>query len=185
MIQIVGMHRLFLPTFVCVALAGCDSRTPSANAKVPVVTLAVTSDAFGEGQAIPGRFTCDGAGQSPPLRWSEAPASTKSFAIVVTDPDAPGGLFRHWGAFGIPAATRSIGRGQVIGSEAVNDFGKPGYGGPCPPKGEGWHRYRFNILALDVEQLGLSSAATVGDLESAAQRHLVGRGELTATYERR
>ena len=121
--------------------------------------LDVTSAAIQDGAPIPARYTCDGDGQSPPLSWGEPPAGTKSFALVVDDPDAPSGSFRHWGVYDIPASTRSLGAGQSIGGQAVNGFGKSGYGGPCPPKGHGPHHYRFKLYALDIARLGLSSDA--------------------------
>ena len=149
---------------------------------VTLAKLDLTSTAFQEGQAIPAQFSCDGANQPPPLAWGEPPAGTKSFALVMDDPDAPGGTFRHWGAYNIPASARS-----VTGSyaEAVNDFGKPGYGGPCPPKGHGPHHYRFKLFALDADRLDLGGDAKVADVEQNAERHAVGRGELTGLYERR
>lgn len=149
---------------------------------VTLAKLDLTSTAFQEGQAIPAQFSCDGANQPPPLAWGEPPAGTKSFALVMDDPDAPGGTFRHWGAYNIPASARS-----VTGSyaEAVNDFGKPGYGGPCPPKGHGPHHYRFKLFALDADRLDLDGDAKVADVEQNAERHAVGRGELTGLYERR
>lgn len=147
--------------------------------------LSLTSNAFANGQPIPTQFTCDGPGQSPPLTWGEPPAGTKSFALIVDDPDAPSGLFRHWGAFDIPPSTRSIGQGQLIGSQATNGFGKSGYGSPCPPKGNGPHHYHFKLYALDAEKLGLAASAKVEQVESEAQKHAIGRGELVGTYERR
>lgn len=147
--------------------------------------LSLTSDAFQEGQPIPTQYTCDGADQSPPLRWGEPPQGTKSFALVVDDPDAPSGTYRHWGAYDIPAATRAIAAGQKIGSEAANDFGKPGYGGPCPPKGHGPHHYHFKLFALDADRLDVTADPKVTDVESAASRHAIGRAELIGTYERK
>lgn len=147
--------------------------------------LELTSEAFRDGQAIPQQYSCDGADQSPPLRWGEPPPGTKSFALVVDDPDAPGGTFRHWGAYDIPADARSLNAGQAAGAQAVNDFGKTGYGGPCPPKGHGVHHYHFKLLALSVDRLGLDADAKVADVENAARRHAIGEGELIGTYERR
>ena len=146
--------------------------------------LSLTSDTFQNGGAIPARFTCDGENRSPALSWGEPPPETKSFALVVDDPDAPSGTFHHWGAFDIPATTRSIGGGQAVGSPAVNDFGKPGYGGPCPPKGHGLHHYHFKLFALGVDRLRLWANAKVADVERAANQHAIGRGELIGTYER-
>ncbi len=147
--------------------------------------LSLTSSAFQDGQPIPAEFTCDGANRSPDLIWGEPPPGTKSFALVVDDPDAPGGLFQHWGAYDIPAITRSIAAGQSVGSQAVNDFGKPGYGGPCPPPGHGLHHYYFKLYALDVDRLGLPPNAKVAEVEAAAKPRAIGQGELIGTYERK
>ena len=150
-----------------------------------ITKLKLTSEAFQQGKPIPVQYTCDGAGQPPALHWDEPPAGTKSFALVIDDPDAPSGTFRHWGVFDIPASTRSLGGSKHIGTEVSNDFGKPGYGGPCPPKGHGPHHYHFKLFALDTERLGVATGANVADVESAAQRHAVAQGELIGTYERR
>lgn len=144
------------------------------------------SDAFSDGGALPTEFTCDGEDRSPPLSWSEPPQGTKSFALVVDDPDAPSGTFRHWGAWNIPPDAKLIEEGQGARfSQAKNDFGKQGYGGACPPKGHGPHRYRFKLFALDTETLDLPSGAPVSEVEKAAAEHMLGRAELTGTYERR
>jgi Raf kinase inhibitor-like YbhB/YbcL family protein len=184
---------ILIPALALATLASCGARDRAGNQQngaaavdnETLTRLELTSSAFQEGGAIPAEFTCDGANRSPPLKWGEPPAGTKSFALVVDDPDAPGGAFDHWGAFDIPAGTRSIAAGQAAGTQAVNGFGKPGYGGPCPPKGHGPHRYRFKLFALDVDRLGLKADAKASDIERAAEQHLTGRGELTGTYERR
>ena len=153
------------------------------NATLAKLTL--TSDAFQNGEPIPAQFTCDGADRAPSLKWDEPPAGTKSFALVIDDPDAPSGTFRHWGVFDIPASARSIGDSQHVGTEVANDFGKPGYGGPCPPKGHGPHHYHFKLFALNTEKLGVPSSAKVADVENAANRHAIAQGELVGIYERR
>jgi len=181
------------PALALVALASCGVRDDAGNQAnggpaVQNATLAkldVKSDAFQDGQPIPAQYTCDGAGQSPALSWGEPPAGTKSFALVVDDPDAPSGTFRHWGVYDIPASARSIGGGRPIGTEVPNDFGKPGYGGPCPPKGHGPHHYHFKIFALNVERLGIGADSKVVDVENEANRHAIGRAELVGTYERK
>lgn len=150
-----------------------------------LVRLNLTSEAFRDGQPIPTQYTCDGADQTPALKWDEPPTGTKSFALVIDDPDAPNGTFRHWGVFDIPASAGSIGGGQKIGTEVSNDFGKPGYGGPCPPKGHGPHHYHFKLFALDIGRLGLKADAKIRDIEREAEQHAVARGELIGTYERR
>ena len=183
----------FMPIMLFAALASCGARndTPSqANGATGVenaalTQMSLTSDAFGNGRPIPVRCTCDGPGEAPALHWVEPPRGTRSFAFVIDDPDAPGGTFRHWGVFDIPPSTRSIGGGRQAGTEATNDFGKPGYGGPCPPKENGAHHYHFKLFALDVGSLGLNADAHVGDVEREAEKHAVGRAELVGTYERR
>ena len=153
------------------------------NATVARISLA--SDAFREGQPIPVDYTCDGANRSPALAWGEPPQGTKSFALVIDDPDASSGTFRHWGLFDIPASTRTIAAGQSAGSSVANDFGNRGYGGPCPPKGHGPHHYHFKLFALGIERLSLGADARVIDVENEASKHAVARGELVGTYERR
>ncbi len=144
--------------------------------------FALTSEAFADGQAIPTEFTCDGADLSPPLAWSEPPEGTRSFALIVDDPDAPGGTFRHWAAYDIPASARSV---SSSSQQAVSDFGKSGYGGPCPPKGHGPHHYKFKLLALDVDKLDPGPNPNVARIEAIAANHLLGRAELTGIYERK
>ena len=166
-------------------LAGCGAKN-----EAEMTAFMLTSSAFADGNALPAEFTCDGADQSPPLEWSEPPGGTKSFALVVDDPDAPSGTFSHWAAFNIPSTARDLAAGAGNQSEGMmsqgqNDFGKSGYGGACPPEGHGPHRYRFKLFALDVDRLDLPSGAKVKDVEARAQQHLVARAELTGTYERK
>ena len=183
----------FVPALVLLALASCGASNGTTNQtngggtveNATLTKLNLTSDAFQNGQPIPTQYTCDGADQTPALQWGEPPQGTRSFALVIDDPDAPSGTFRHWGVFDIPASARSIGGGQRAGTEVSNDFGKPGYGGPCPPKGHGPHHYHFKLFALDVDRLDVSPNAKVVDVESAAQRHAIAQGELIGTYERK
>ena len=151
---------------------------------VALARIQLTSDAFQNGHQIPPQFTCDGAGQAPTLHWGEPPAATKSFALVINDPDAPSGTFRHWGVFDIPPSARSIGN-EPAGTQVTNDFGNPVYGVPFPPSGHGPHHYHFRLFALDVPSLGLKADAHVSDVEREAQKHAVAEGELIGTYERR
>lgn len=180
-----------IPAIAVASLASCGASGNSnadGGAAVQNATLAklnLTSDAFRDRQPIPARYTCDGPDQSPTLRWSDPPAGTKSFALVVDDPDAPVGTFRHWGVSDIPASARSLGGGQRVGNEVTNDFGKPGYGGPCPPKGHGPHHYHFRLFALNVDRLDLTPKSKVAHVEHAAGSHAIGEGELVGTYERR
>ena len=149
-----------------------------------IIKLSLASDAFKEGQSIPTQYSCDGDNKSPALSWGEPPAGTKSFALVIDDPDAPSGTYRHWGMFDIPATTRSMASSQHAGTEVNNDGGKSGYTGPCPPKGNGVHHYHFKLFALDTAKLGLSAGASIADVENAASEHALAQGELIGTYER-
>jgi Raf kinase inhibitor-like YbhB/YbcL family protein len=185
--------RRLSPAFLLLSFlaTSCGSRDGANEAKggstvdnATLTSLELTSTAFQNGQSIPPQFTCDGPGRSPPLTWGEPPAGTKSFALIVDDPDALSGLFRHWGAYDIPASARSMSAGQPVGAQAVNGFGKAGYGGPCPPQGHGLHHYHFNLYALDLDALELNPAATVEQVESEAQKHAIARGKLIGTYER-
>src|SRR6266404_2573122 len=183
----------FMPMMLFVALASCGARNNAANQangeagmeNATLTQMSLTSDAFGNGRPIPVQYKCDGPGKTPTLHWGAPPQGTKSLALVIDDPDAPSGTFRHWGVFDIPPSRRSIGDGQQAGTEVTNDFGRPGYGGPCPPKGHGLHHYHFKLCALDVGSLGLNADAHIGDIEREAEKHAVGRGELIGTYERR
>ena len=166
-------------------LAGCGAKN-----EAEMTAFMLKSSAFADGTTLPTEFTCAGADQSPPLEWSEPPGGTKSFALIVDDPDAPSGTFSHWAAFNIPPTARDLAAGagnqsEGMMSQAQNDFGNSGYGGACPPNGHGPHRYRFKLFALDVDRLDVPSGAKVKDVEARAEQHLVARAELTGTYERK
>lgn len=175
------------------ALASCGARDSAGNQgngesaveKQTLAKLSLSSDAFRGGEPIPAQYTCDGANQTPLLQWGEPPPGTRSFALVIDDPDAPGGTFRHWGVYDIPSSVRSIGKGQHVGNEVRNDFGRPGYGGPCPPKGHGPHHYHFKLFALGVDRLDIPEGANAADVEQAAERHAIAQGELVGTFERK
>lgn len=180
------------PLIAAIALASCGTGDPATNQSkgeaavehATLSTLTLTSEAFRDGHPIPSRFTCDGANETPTLHWTDPPPGTRSFALVVDDPDAPSGTFRHWGVYDIPVTARSIGAAQHVGAEVHNDFGKVGYGGPCPPKGHGPHHYHFKLFALDTDRLDLGPDAKVADVEKAAAQHALGEGEIVGTYER-
>jgi Raf kinase inhibitor-like YbhB/YbcL family protein len=185
------MFRAFVPAILCVALASCGAadhanREPSGGGTVDNATLtqlSLNSDFFQNGQPIPVQYTCDGVDQTPTLRWSDPPADTKSFALVVDDPDAPNGTFHHWGVFDIPATTRSIGGDQRIGTEVTNDFGTRGYGGPCPPKGHGPHHYHFKLYALD-RTTDLQPRASKQQLLDAMKGRVLAEARLVGVYKR-
>jgi len=145
--------------------------------------MKITSSAFQEGGNIPSKFTCDGADSSPPLQIAEVPSGAKSLALIVDDPDAPSGLFTHCIVWNISPQTNAIAEGSASkGVRGTNDFGKSGYGGPCPPSGT--HRYYFKVFALDRE-LDLPAGAKRGQLDAAMKGHIVAQGELIGRYSRK
>jgi len=152
-----------------------------------VMVFQLKSPAFGNAEPIPQKYTADGENLSPPLEWSDPPPGTKSFALIVEDPDAPSGVFRHWGIYNIMPARQQLPEGiggqkmEGLGA-AINDFGEPRYGGPAPPKGHRTHHYRFRLAALDVETL--SPNMKVADLWRRAEKHKIGEAELVGTYAR-
>ena len=153
--------------------------------------IEVTSSAFGEGDAIPMKHTCDGEDTSPPLRWGGVPEGTKSLALIADDPDAPGGTWVHWVLYGIPQAVTELEEGIPTtetlpdgAKQGITDFKKIGYGGPCPPPGHGVHRYFFKVYALDAET-GLGPRASKSDLLREMNGHILAEGGLIGTYGRR
>ena len=167
-------------------LPGCHASAAKDTAKGGSMNL--TSTSF-QGNQIPARFTCNGAGISPQLSWSAPPAGTVSLALIVTDPDAPGRTFVHWVLYDLPAATRSLpealpAQGQLAdGSrQGRNDFGDIGYGGPCPP-GHSPHHYFFTLYALDTK-LNLLAGATRAQVEAAMKGHVLAQSELVGLFQR-
>lgn len=153
------------------------------------MAIRVMSDAFADGQQIPVKYTCDGQNISPPLRWSGVPAEAQELVLVVDDPDAPSGLFTHWLVYGLPPRTAGLPEGVPPGEtvpgggrQGRNDFGRLGYGGPCPPSGS--HRYIFTVYALDAP-LNLPPGATRRQLFHAMNGHVIDTGQLTGRYQRR
>jgi len=152
--------------------------------------MRLTSGDFSDGAAIPRRFTCDGEDLSPYLEWSGAPAAARSFVLLCDDPDAPGRTWHHWAAYDIPAdqthlaqgASRHGGRDGF--KQAINDFQRSGYGGPCPPPRHGPHHYRFHLLALSVGHLSLGHKPTCRDVEREARKHVVSEATLVGLYAR-
>ncbi|MEK4033814.1 YbhB/YbcL family Raf kinase inhibitor-like protein [Methylocystis sp. IM3] len=152
--------------------------------------MKLISDAFSDNGALPPHFTGDGEDMSPALEWSGAPRGTKSFVLLVDDLDAPGGVFHHWACYDIPAyhSTLVEGAGRPEGFEdfrhGVNDFEELGYNGPAPPEGDGLHRYRFRLLALDCAELAIRTHPTCEEVEAEASRHVLAEAELTGLYRR-
>jgi Raf kinase inhibitor-like YbhB/YbcL family protein len=151
--------------------------------------MRLTSPSFDAGAEIPRRHTCQGQDLSPALAWAEVPAGAKTLALIVDDPDAPDPAapkrtWVHWVVFDIPATATGLpegaGNGLPAGARAAkNDWGRPGWGGPCPPVGR--HRYFFKLYALDAT-LPPDRVHTKADLESAMQGHVLASAELVGTY---
>lgn len=151
------------------------------------MVMDLSSPAFSHNGQIPVEHTCDGADRAPALRWKGAPAGTRSFALIVEDPDAPGRTFVHWLVYDLPAGATQLGQGGALPQEAKhgrNDFGRDGYGGPCPPRGHGVHHYHFSFYALDVPSLGLPPGAPLPALRHAMQGHVLAQARLTGLYSR-
>lgn len=152
--------------------------------------LTLTSPAFAGGEKIPTKYTRDGDNLSPPLKWSGAPPGTSSFVLVVEDPDAPSGTFRHWAAFNIPADRSALPESVETGPQAKvarygrNDFGHARYDGPEPPRGHGLHHYFFRLAALDVPSIAVPAKAGVDEIWKEAAKHKLAEAELVGTYER-
>jgi Raf kinase inhibitor-like YbhB/YbcL family protein len=143
---------------------------------------------FPAGGTIPPEFTCEGPNHSPALTWAGAPNGTKSFALIMDDPDAPVGVWTHWMLWNIPATMAGLEANQRPPKpirSGLNDFGKPGYGGPCPPKSHGPHRYFFRLFALDAEDLGLSIGIQRTELDRILTPHVLDRAEYMGRFERK
>ncbi len=149
----------------------------------------LTSTAFGNGDPIPTKYTCDNQDISPPLQWSDPPEGTRSFALICDDPDAPVGTWVHWVLYNLPASTRDL--PEAVPSDAdlsdggqhgQNSWRRPGYGGPCPPGGT--HRYFFKLYALDAE-LELAAGASKEQLLAAMKGHVLASTETMGVYSRR
>lgn len=143
--------------------------------------LTVSSPAFGEGETIPERYTCDGEDAPPPLAWRESPPGVESFALIVDDPDAPSGTWVHWILYNIPPEARELGSGAT-GVPGANSWDRNDYGGPCPPRGTE-HRYVFTLFALDT-MLALEPGADKERVTDAIDGHILAQGQLVGLYGR-
>jgi Raf kinase inhibitor-like YbhB/YbcL family protein len=185
-----GVRGLILSlAFVLCAVPECQQRAADPQPGGAPMSLHVTSTAFKEGETIPKQYTGDGADQSPPLRWSDPPDGTKSFALLCEDPDAPRGTFVHWVLFNVSADVRELPEGVPAretladgAKQGKNGFGKIGFGGPAPPKGKP-HRYYFKLYALDTTP-DLSAGATAEQVRSAVAGHVLAEGQLMGRYQR-
>jgi hypothetical protein len=147
-------------------------------------TITVSSNAIADGDDIPAEFTCDGENVPPDLAWADVPPDTVEMAVIMDDPDAPGGTFTHWTVWGLEPDASSLDGDLPAGAvEGTNDFGDAGYRGPCPPEGDDPHHYRFRVLALD-SSLDLPEGAALSELSAAIGDHVMGQGQLQAIYAR-
>ena len=144
--------------------------------------MKIGSTAFASEAFIPKDYTCDGSDVAPVLMWQDVPKGVKSFALVMDDPDAPAGTWVHWVVYNIPAESRSLTPLPASARQGENSFGKTGYGGPCPPKGHGPHRYFFRLYALDT-MLDLQAPADSAGLRAVMNGHVIDNAELMGRYE--
>ena len=173
------------------ALSSCQSarQTNATKPGAKKMEIKLTSPAFKEGEIIPKKYTCDGDDISPPLAWEAVPNGAKSLALIADDPDAPKGTWVHWVIFNLPATAKELPEHLSISEmlngakQGMNDFGKIGYGGPCPPAGNP-HRYFFKLYALD-SALHLKPNAKKEDLVNAMEGHILGQGQLMGKYARK
>lgn len=155
------------------------------------MSFAVSTDAFVDQGSIPTKFTCDGQDVSPHLMWQNIPAGTKSLVLIMDDPDAPGRTFVHWIVYDMPATqnelkentpkTETLAGGAKQG---INDFPRAGYGGPCPPRGHGVHRYYFKLYAVS-KKLELAPKASVEEVKAAMEGHIIAQTQIMGRYSRK
>jgi Raf kinase inhibitor-like YbhB/YbcL family protein len=145
--------------------------------------LKLTSPAFADGEPIPRKHTCDADDVPPLLAWSSAPEGTSTLALIMHDPDAPSGDFVHWVAWNIDPEPGELPESGSAPAEGTNGFGRPGYGGPCPPPGHGAHRYFFHLFAVDTG-LDLAPGSAREQLQDALDGRVLGEARLMGTYER-
>jgi Raf kinase inhibitor-like YbhB/YbcL family protein len=172
-----GIQKVLNTTCVVILIIGIFSYAQETGG----AKMKIKSPAFENNKMIPSDYTCDGRDVNPALSLEDLPANAKSLALIVDDPDAPGGMWVHWVVFDIPI-TSAIKENSIPGKQGINDFRKQNYGGPCPPFGT--HRYFFKIYALDKE-LGLNEDVSKKDLEKAMLGHVLSKAELIGLYKRK
>ena len=159
-----------------------NSTEPVDTSEPMTSTFSLTSSAFENSGKMPSKFTCDGAGISPPLSWSGVPEGAQSLVLIVDDPDAVGGTWDHWVIFNMPPTARGTEEGrEPSGVSGGNSWGRGGWGGPCPPSGT--HRYFFRLYALDT-MLPLGAGASKQEILAAMEGHIVAQAELVGNYQR-
>lgn len=167
-----------------IALSGCGGGNDTVSGAPPNAPVKITlSSAFRDGGSLPVRYSCDGIGISPPLAWSAVPKGTKDLALLLEDPDAPGGTYVHWALFAINPKLRAIAPGTIPPNARIgrNSAGGSSYAPPCPPTGNRPHRYAFNLYALkDLLQLGNGAAPQI--VRQGIRDDAIAKGTLTATF---
>jgi Raf kinase inhibitor-like YbhB/YbcL family protein len=165
---------------ICAAAILIKIRSSNMETPAPSNGMQLISTAFNDGEEIPEQYTCKGTNINPPLTIMNPPAGTKSLALIMHDPDAPGTDFVHWLVWDVPANTQSIGPNSVpVGAvQGTNSFGKNNYGGPCPPAGTGTHHYIFELYALGTN-LSLGADSNREKLQDALQDHTLAQANLT------
>jgi len=179
-----GFRRALLSAF----LAAAGACTIARSGAPPQSKFSISTSSFQPDGDIPARFTCSGDNLSPALAWTEPPSGTQSLALIVDDPDAPGGVFTHWVLYDLAAGARRLPEGIQMkadpegGRQGSNGFGETGYGGPCPPPGH-VHRYYFRLYALD-SKFGLPPGASKSALEKAMKGHVLAQAEVMGKFKR-
>jgi len=182
----IAFHRasLVFSLLLVIMLSGCQKEDARFSPEGEIdMSIQVSSSAFSETENIPRLYTCDDINISPPLSWTGVPDKTMSLALIMDDPDAPAGTWVHWVLFNLPPRISSLEQGNSGGgTEGRNDFGRSGYGGPCPPRGSN-HRYMIKIYALDIV-LDLKAGASKSQLENQMRGHILAQGQLMGKYGR-
>jgi Raf kinase inhibitor-like YbhB/YbcL family protein len=180
------LRRRAVPLLAVVLVSACGGGdTVTGPAPAAPDAIALSSPAFAAGAEIPRRYTCDGKETSPPLRWTPPPKATRSLALLVEDPDAPGGTFVHWTLYGFAAETKGLAEGAVPARarQGMNSSGESKYAGPCPPKGDTAHRYVFTLYALRSDSLPEAGAKPQA-VRRAIAKAAIARGRLVGTFKR-
>ncbi len=184
LILLFGVISVALENYALAQYYYPDQKNKVSEKKKAIVKpkMRLLSTAFLNDGKIPKEYTCDGKNHSPPLSFMDIPKNAKSLALIMDDPDAPGGTFTHWFVWNISPQKSQLAKGEkVTFPQGITSFGKSGYGGPCPPSGT--HRYFFKLYALDT-MLDLKSNSTKQDLEKAMKGHILEQSTLIGKYSR-
>jgi len=176
------MPFILVVMFVIFLLININKPKPKSDYFINQTNMKISSPAFQNNETIPARYTCDSDNINPPLYFEDVPEGTKSLVLIVDDPDAPSSTFLHWLVFNIPPETKLIEENSVpLGAKlGKNDFGKIGYGGPCPPYGI--HRYYFKLYALNKE-LDLAEGSLLSEVLAAMKNNVLGESYLIGLYK--